>query len=92
MATRSSAQTKSELSLDVPSTYFKEVEVRELISPQRELELGKTIQDGRDAILTKSLEIMGQFTETTEACRRIGEWMEDSHKSPLAVEDRYGRS
>jgi RNA polymerase primary sigma factor len=87
MATKSGAQTSTELSLDVPSTYFKEVEVRELISPQRELELGKTIRDGRDEILQKSLAIMELFDETIEARQRINEWMEDSHKSPLAVED-----
>jgi len=45
------AERTSDLSLDTPVTYFKEVEGRELLTPERELELGKTILEGREAIL-----------------------------------------
>ncbi len=73
--------------LDTPVTYFKEVEGRELLTPERELELGKTIFDGRNEILNKSLEIIGRFQEAEDTCRRITDWLADSHKSPLSVED-----
>ncbi|MCB2188209.1 MAG: sigma-70 family RNA polymerase sigma factor [Deltaproteobacteria bacterium] len=73
--------------LDTPVTYFKEVEGRELLTPERELALGKTIQEGRNEILNKSLEIIRSFGDTLDTCRRIEDWLEDSHKSPLSVED-----
>ena len=81
------AERTSDLSLDTPVTYFKEVEGRELLTPERELELGKTILEGREAILHKSLEIIRKDKYSQETCRRIETWLEDSHKSPLSVED-----
>ena len=77
----------SDLSLDTPVAYFKEVEGRELLTPERELELGKTIRDGREIILGKSLQIIRSLKDTVDTCQRIEAWLEDSHKSPLSVED-----
>lgn len=76
-----------DFSLDTPVTYFKEVEGRDLLTPQRELELGKTIQDGRQAILNNSLAIIKSVKAAAESCNRIQTWLKDSHKSPLSVED-----
>lgn len=76
-----------DFSLDTPVTYFKEVEGRNLLTPQRELELGKTIRDGRQAILNNSLEIIKSVKAAAESCNRIQTWLKDSHKSPLSVED-----
>ena len=77
----------SDLSLDTPVTYFKQVEGRELLTPERELALGKTILEGRDAILQKSLSIMRSSKKADDICDRIEHWLEDSHRSPLSVED-----
>ena len=77
----------SDLTLDTPVTYFKEVEGRDLLTPERELELGKQIQDCRGVILDKSLEIIKGQDDSEKSCERIESWMEDSHKSPLSVED-----
>jgi len=87
MAESRAEDRSADLSLDTPVTYFKEVEGRELLTPARELALGKTILDGREAILTKSLEIMRADKDCREVCARIESWLEDSHKSPLSVED-----
>ncbi|MBU1157457.1 MAG: sigma-70 family RNA polymerase sigma factor [Proteobacteria bacterium] len=76
-----------DFSLDTPVTYFKEVEGRDLLTPERELELGKTIQDGRDEILMKALSIIKSDKDACDNCVRIEAWLEDSHKSPLSVED-----
>ncbi|MFH2125533.1 MAG: sigma-70 family RNA polymerase sigma factor [Pseudomonadota bacterium] len=76
-----------DFSLDTPVTYFKEVEGRDLLTPERELELGKTIQDGRDEILLKALSIIKSDKDACDNCVRIEAWLEDSHKSPLSVED-----
>ena len=86
MATTGDERT-ADLSLDTPVTYFKEVEGRELLTPERELALGKKIREGRQKILDKSLEIMRSVKDTTVTCERIENWLEDSHKSPLSVED-----
>ncbi|MBV1752239.1 MAG: RNA polymerase subunit sigma, partial [Desulfarculus sp.] len=77
----------SDFSLDTPVTYFKEVEGRDLLTPERELALGKTIQDGRDEILMKALSIIKSDKDACDNCVRIEAWLEDSHKSPLSVED-----
>ena len=77
----------ADLSLDTPVTYFKEVEGRDLLTPDRELELGKQIQDCRSIILDKSLDIIKGHDISEKSCERIEAWMEDSHKSPLSVED-----
>ncbi|MCF8034178.1 MAG: sigma-70 family RNA polymerase sigma factor [Desulfarculaceae bacterium] len=77
----------SDFSLDTPVTYFKEVEGRDLLTPERELELGKTIQDGRDEILSKSLDIIKSDKDAANSCVRIEAWLADSHKSPMSVED-----
>ncbi|BEQ12957.1 sigma-70 family RNA polymerase sigma factor [Desulfoferula mesophila] len=76
-----------DFSLDTPVTYFKEVEGRDLLTPERELELGKTIQDGRDEILCKALSIIKGDKDALDNCERIEAWLADSHKSPLSVED-----
>ena len=76
-----------DFSLDTPVTYFKEVEGRDLLTPERELELGKTIQDGRDEILCKALSIIKGDKDASDNCERIEAWLADSHKSPLSVED-----
>ena len=76
-----------DLNLEAPVTYFKEVEGRQLLTPERELELGKIIREGREEILAKSLKIMRMFEDTAEVREQIEAWLEDSHKSPLAVED-----
>ena len=76
-----------DFSLDTPVTYFKEVEGRDLLTPERELELGKTIQDGRDAILSKALDIIKSDKDAADSCERIEAWLADSHKSPMSVED-----
>lgn len=81
------AERSSDLSLDTPVTYFKEVEGRDLLTPQREIELGQTILEGRTVILHKSLEIIRKDKHSRAACDRIEYWLEDSHKSPLSVED-----
>jgi hypothetical protein len=81
------AERSSDLSLDTPVTYFKEVEGRDLLTPQREIELGQTILEGREVILHKSLEIIRKDKHSRAACDRIEYWLEDSHKSPLSVED-----
>ncbi|KIX14507.1 sigma-70 family RNA polymerase sigma factor [Dethiosulfatarculus sandiegensis] len=80
-------ERSADLSLDTPVTYFKEVEGRGLLTPERELSLGKTIQEGRSVILNRSLLIMRRFDESSDTCFRIETWLEDSHKSPLSVED-----
>ncbi len=77
----------ADFSLDTPVTYFKEVEGRDLLTPERELELGKTIQDGRDEILCKALSIIKGDKDANDSCERIEAWLVDSHKSPLSVED-----
>lgn len=93
---RSSSQTSSsssreernsDLSLDTPVVYFKEVEGRDLLTPERELALGKIIRDGREVILSCSLEILKGVKDSHESRKRIGGWLEDSHRSPLSVED-----
>ena len=76
-----------DFSLDTPVTYFKEVEGRDLLTPERELTLGKTIQDGRDEILCKALSIIKGDKDASDSCTRIEAWLADSHKSPLSVED-----
>ncbi|MCF8064883.1 MAG: sigma-70 family RNA polymerase sigma factor [Desulfarculaceae bacterium] len=76
-----------DFSLDTPVTYFKEVEGRDLLTPERELQLGKTIQDGRDEILGKALSIIKSDKDACDNCVRIEAWLADSHKSPLSVED-----
>ncbi|RJX29523.1 MAG: sigma-70 family RNA polymerase sigma factor [Desulfarculus sp.] len=76
-----------DFSLDTPVTYFKEVEGRDLLTPERELELGKTILDGRGEILNKSLSIIRGDKDAADSCQRIEHWLADSHKSPLSVED-----
>jgi RNA polymerase primary sigma factor len=86
MAT-SGDERAADLSLDTPVTYFKEVEGRDLLTPERELELGKEIQDCRKVILDNSLAIIRGHEFANDACVRIEAWMEDSHKSPLSVED-----
>ncbi|MGD8564258.1 MAG: sigma-70 family RNA polymerase sigma factor [Desulfarculaceae bacterium] len=86
MAT-SGEERAGDLTLDTPITYFKEVEGRGLLTPERELELGKTIQEGRKKILDKSLQIMRGSKKTLDIRSRIENWLEDSHKSPLSVED-----
>lgn len=80
-------ERNSDLSLDTPVVYFKEVEGRDLLTPERELALGKTIRDGREVILTRSLEILKGVKDSLETRQRIGGWLEDSHRSPLSVED-----
>ncbi|MFZ5587573.1 MAG: sigma-70 family RNA polymerase sigma factor [Thermodesulfobacteriota bacterium] len=80
-------ERSGDLSLDTPVAYFREVEGRDLLTPERELELGKTIRDGREIILNKSLQIIRSVKEATDTCQRIECWLEDSHKSPLSVED-----
>ncbi len=80
-------ERSSDISLDTPVAYFKEVEGRDLLTPERELELGKLIRDGREIILNKSMEILGVVKDARVTCERIGSWLEDSHKSPLSVED-----
>ena len=82
-------ERSSDLSLDTPVAYFKEVEGRELLTPDRELALGKIIRDGREIILARSLEIISTAKESNaiDARQRIESWLEDSHKSPLSVED-----
>ncbi len=86
MATRADYKGP-DFSLDTPVTYFKEVEGRDLLTPQRELELGKAIQDGRNVILSKSLSIIKGDKDAADTCQRIENWCADSHKSPLSVED-----
>jgi RNA polymerase primary sigma factor len=81
------AERSSDLSLDTPVTYFKEVEGRDLLTPEREIELGRKILEGREAILHKSLDIMRKDKTAKAACDRIEYWLADSHKSPLSVED-----
>ena len=81
------AERSSDLSLDTPVTYFKEVEGRDLLTPEREIELGRTILEGRTQILHKSLDIMRKDKTAKDSCARIEYWLEDSHKSPLSVED-----
>jgi RNA polymerase primary sigma factor len=83
----SSRDNVRDFSLDTPVAYFKEVEGRDLLTPERELELGRTIQEGRDVILDCSLQILRRRKEVAETCQRIESWLEDSHKSPLSVED-----
>jgi RNA polymerase primary sigma factor len=80
-------ERSSDFSLDAPVVYFKEVEGRDLLTPERELELGKIIRDGREIILKKSMEILSLAKETSNTFQRIEFWLEDSHKSPLSVED-----
>ncbi|CAO0823610.1 RNA polymerase sigma factor [Desulfarculales bacterium] len=80
-------ERSSDLSLDTPVAYFKDVEGRKLLTPERELALGKTIRDGREVILSKSLQIIRSAKDTVGTCNRIESWLEDSHKSPLSVED-----
>ncbi len=80
-------ERNSDLSLDTPVVYFKEVEGRDLLTPERELALGKTIRDGREVILSRSLEILKAVKDSHETRQRIGGWLEDSHRSPLSVED-----
>jgi RNA polymerase primary sigma factor len=80
-------ERSSDISLDTPVAYFKEVEGRDLLTPERELELGKLIRDGREIILNKSMEILGVAKEARDTFQRIESWLEDSHKSPLSVED-----
>jgi RNA polymerase primary sigma factor len=80
-------ERSSDISLDTPVAYFKEVEGRDLLTPERELELGKLIRDGREIILNKSMEILGVVKEARDTFQRIESWLEDSHKSPLSVED-----
>jgi len=82
-----SGERLSEVSLDNPVTYFKEVESRKLLSPERELELGKIIREGREFILKKTIEILCMAKDTSGIYERIKLWLEDSHKSPLSVED-----
>ena len=84
-----SDERTSDLSLDTPVTYFKEVEGRDLLTPERELELGKTIRDNRQVILDHSLSIIrsSRTKKGREICARIEHWIEDSHKSPMSVED-----
>ena len=81
------AEKTSDLNLDTPVTYFKEVEGRDLLTPERELALGKTIQDGRNVILAKCLEIMKPHKDARDTTDRINYWLEDSHRSPMSVED-----
>ena len=80
-------ERNSDLSLDTPVVYFKEVEGRDLLTPERELALGKTIRDGREIILTRSMEILKSVKSALTTRERIGGWLEDSHRSPLSVED-----
>jgi RNA polymerase primary sigma factor len=80
-------ERNSDLSLDTPVVYFKEVEGRDLLTPERELALGKTIRDGREIILSHSLEILKGIKNTLTSRERIKGWLEDSHRSPLSVED-----
>ncbi|MDR1396846.1 MAG: sigma-70 family RNA polymerase sigma factor [Desulfarculales bacterium] len=80
-------ERNSDLSLDTPVVYFKEVEGRDLLTPERELALGKTIRDGREVILSRSLEILKGIKNTLSTRERISGWLEDSHRSPLSVED-----
>jgi len=82
-----SDERSSDLSLDTPVTYFKEVEGRDLLTPERELELGKTIRENRQIILDKSLEIIKSAKTRQETLERIQHWLKDSHKSPMSVED-----
>lgn len=82
-----SDERSSDLSLDTPVTYFKEVEGRDLLTPERELELGKTIRENRQIILDKSLEIIKSAKTRQETLARIQHWLKDSHKSPMSVED-----
>ena len=86
-STTTREERNSDLSLDTPVVYFKEVEGRELLTPERELALGKTIRDGREIILSRSLEILKGSKDTLDTRQRIGGWLEDSHRSPLSVED-----
>ena len=86
-ASNNREERSGDLSLDTPVAYFREVEGRELLTPERELELGKTIRDGREIILNKSLQIIRSVKDAADTCQRIECWLEDSHKSPLSVED-----
>jgi len=83
----SQSERSSDLNLDTPVVYFKEVEGRQLLTPERELELGKTIQEGRRKILDNILSILKPHKDASDTRQRIEYWMEDSHKSPMSVED-----
>lgn len=68
------------------ATYLKDINAHKLSTAQREVDLGRTIQNNREIILRKSLEIILMVKDYSGVYQRIQSWLKAPQESPLSTE------
>jgi RNA polymerase primary sigma factor len=83
----SDRQAAQAAALDSPQSYFKEVERHPLLSREKELELGRTIRECQEQIISLLLKNTTSCPVRREERRQVSAWRKNAAASPLSIDD-----